>query len=182
MVTLSKFVSFRPDDETKRILDDIPLTQKSVFIREAIKEKAMEMLPDSLSTRGPPGETSGVGKTAEASLGEPGAPGETESESWRSQSTSAGDKRSAPEPGTPQIASAEATPPQHAPGTGAPTVEEPKVPLDGSSSNRKPSSVTSTSPGRRPSNSSPTPTNAPKPPQSSEPSQLLTSLFSRGRC
>jgi len=162
---MRKVKTFRIDLDVDKLLDSrLEHGEFGTWINDLIR--------DSLSTRGPSGETSGVGKTAEASLGEPDAPGETESESWRSQSTSAGDGRSAPEPGIPQ----------HAPGTGAPTVEEPKVPLDGSTSSRELSLNTLTSPGRKPSNSSPTPTNAPKPPQSSEPSQLLTSLFSRGRC
>ena len=178
-----KVKGFRIDPDVEKITNQWEYGDFTGNVNEAIRQHWGEspVSPgQSLSTRGPPGEGK-VGNPTGTPSTPPGAPGETESESWRSQSTSAGDKRSAPEPGIPQIASAEATLPQYAPGTGAPTVEEPKSP-DGSSSNRKPFSATLTKAGRKLSNLSPTPTNAPKPPQSSELSPLLTSLFSRGRC
>ena len=42
----NKFVSFRPDDDTLRILDDLPYGERSTFIKKAIKEHAYLVLDD----------------------------------------------------------------------------------------------------------------------------------------
>ena len=54
-----KFVSFRADEDIQKILDDIPHGQKSDWIKQAIKD-SVEPLPESQSTRGPPGEKNDV--------------------------------------------------------------------------------------------------------------------------
>jgi len=65
---MRKVKTFRIDLDVDKLLDSrLEHGEFGTWINDLIR--------DSLSTRGPSGETSGVGKTAEASLGEPDAPG-----------------------------------------------------------------------------------------------------------
>jgi len=44
---MGEYLSFRPDEDTRRIIDDLPLGLRSKFIRAAIKEKALIVIKDA---------------------------------------------------------------------------------------------------------------------------------------
>lgn len=86
---MSKFVSFRPDTEVQAILDDIPHTKKSTFIREAIKHYVLDELPE-----GKPAPKGDKGLLPESAT----VPAPGSEESPEGEPAPKGDNRSPPAP------------------------------------------------------------------------------------